>query len=53
MGIPHLRDASPRTAGAIQTKCVPFKPVADALESNLGHNPELRIPGDVYRHIPV
>lgn len=53
MGIPHLRGVAPHTTDAFQAQCIPFESVEDALESDLGDDPELSIPSDVYRYISM
>lgn len=53
MGIPHLRGVTSHTIDAVQAQCVPFESVEDDLESSLGHDPELRIPGVVCCFIPM
>lgn len=52
MGVPHLRGVASHTIDVIQAQGVPFESVEDALESSLGHNPELGILGDVCGCIP-
>jgi len=53
MGVPHLWSIASHTVDAVQAPRVPFESVEDALESSLGHNPELNILGGVYRFIPM
>lgn len=53
MGFPHLRDAASCTTDAIQTQCILLKSLEDALESSMGHDPELSILGDVCCYIPM
>ena len=53
MGIPHIRGVTSHTTDAVQAQCVPLKSDEDALESSLGHDPELSILGDVYRFISM
>lgn len=53
MGVSHLRRVASHTANAVQAQRVPFKSVEDALESSLGHDPELSILGDICRYISM
>jgi hypothetical protein len=53
MGIPHLRGVTSHSTDAVQAQRIRFESVEDDLESSLGHDPELRILGDVYRFIPM
>lgn len=52
MGIPYLRDVTPRASDSIQARRILFEPLDDALESNLGHDAQFRILGHYDRWTP-